>query len=241
MKHLSVLFASFVVCCVGSTAFAEKSAHSAEQSLEFKRTAGYVEPLSSADAKRGESKAATCAACHGTEGKSVVPSFPKLAGQGPKYIYKQLQNMKSIDGEEPLRPVPQMAGILPTLSDQDMADLALYFSQQKTTLEGVDPEWVERGKSLYLSGDAKTGVPACVSCHGPEGRGVDSAGYPALSGQHVAYIEAELRAFRAAGRGDIDAPDYRINDGESMMMRQSAKNLSDQDIRALANYISGLY
>lgn len=187
------------------------------------------------DAEAGKNKSAVCGACHGADGNSAIPNFPKLAGQGEAYTIKQLEDIKS-----GARPVPEMAGIVPGLSEQDMADLAAYYAAQTPTKGAADPKLVELGQSLYRAGDAEKGVTACAGCHGADGKGMPEAVFPALAGQHTAYIEAQLKAFRAAGREDHEGK-RRNNDGESKMMRATAARLSDDDIQALASYINGLY
>ncbi len=187
------------------------------------------------DAGAGQQKAAACVACHGQDGNSAVSSFPKLAGQGERYLVKQLTEIKS-----GVRKVEAMAGIATNLSEQDMADIAAYFAKQKTTLGGVKKEQLALGQKIYRSGIAAKGVPACMACHGPNGLGIASAGFPALGGQHQDYTVAQLKAFRAAGRGDKEGV-KRENDGDSMMMRKVAAKLSDTELEAVANYISGLH
>lgn len=192
-------------------------------------------PAPVGDAEAGKAKSAVCAGCHGADGNSVVSSFPKLAGQGIKYTVKQLQEIKS-----GVRPVPEMTAFAQALSDQDMLDIATYYSEQTSTVEGVDPELKELGQKLYRAGNAETGLPSCAACHGPAGDGMASAGFPKISGQHGAYTAAQLKAFRAAGRDDNEGK-RRENDGETKMMRAVAAKLSDKEIDALADYISGLH
>lgn len=189
----------------------------------------------SGDPEAGKSKSAACSACHGDNGNSLSSGFPKLAGQNVRYFVKQLQDIKS-----GAREVPEMAGIVASLTEQDMTDLAAYFEAQTTSLGGVKKELLDLGQSLYRGGNPVSGVPACAACHGPAGAGVPSAGFPSLSGQHETYLSAQLEAFRAAGRGDFESK-QRNNDGESRVMQSVAKNLSDDEIRAVSNYISGLY
>jgi len=191
------------------------------------------------DAKKGEAAANVCAACHAKDGNSAVSTFPKLAGQHARYTYKQLNDMKAKDGEEPARPVAQMAGIVANMSKAQMADLAAYFEEQSTTVEGADPDLIELGETIYRSGNPETQVPACTGCHQPDGSGLGLAGYPQLAGQHSDYTVKQLMAFRAAAREDINA-EYRTNDGETMQMRLSAEHLSDKEILAVSAYISGL-
>lgn len=186
------------------------------------------------DAVAGKGKAAVCGACHGADGNSMVPMFPKLAGQGERYLIKQINDIKS-----GARAVPQMAGITDNLSAQDIADLAAYFSSQKVQVGAAKKELVELGQSIFRAGKPEAGIPACAACHGANGLGMPEAGFPALGGQHADYIEAQLKAFRAAGRGD-ETGVKRTNDGDTMMMRTTAARLSDGDIKALSSYINGL-
>lgn len=187
------------------------------------------------DAEAGKAKSAVCGACHGADGNSMVPNFPKLAGQGAAYTLKQLQDIKS-----GARQVPEMAGIVPGLSDQDMADLAAYYAAQKVQVGAADPAQVALGEKLFRAGNKEAGVTACSACHGANGLGMPEAGFPALSGQHATYIETQLKAFRAAGREDAEGK-RRTNDGEAKMMQATAARLSDGDIKALSSYINGLH
>jgi cytochrome c553 len=201
------------------------------------------------DAKAGQAKAAVCGACHGVDGNSAAPNFPKLAGQGERYIVKQLHDIKAWDTEtNPAkkasagRVVLEMTGILTNLNDQDFADIAAYFSSQNTQLSGAKKEEVqvnsglkvdslELGAKVYRSGNAANGVPACSACHAPDGKGNAPAGFPRLSGQHPEYIEKQLTNFRAGNR---------VNDGDTSPMRSIADKMSDAEIKAVANFIAGL-
>ena len=190
----------------------------------------------SGDATRGEKISTQCVACHGAQGHSMVPSFPKLAGQGEKYLAKQLKDIKS-----GAREVPEMAAISPTLSEQDMLDLAAYYAKQPAGApEQAPAELVAVGRTLFHAGDAEHHIPACAACHGAAGEGMPAGGFPSLAGQHAAYIATQLQNYRAAGRGD-EAGKKRQNDGDAMMMRTTAAKLSDAQIKAVAAYVSGLY
>jgi cytochrome c553 len=192
--------------------------------------------LAVGDAAAGESKVAMCAGCHGSDGNSVVASFPKLAGIGEKYITQQLRMVKS--GE---RVIVEMTGILNGSSDQDLQDMAAYYDSktrqtsgaQDITLVGISnpEEALGYGENVYRGGNLKTGVAACTGCHSPSGNGNGPAGYPGLGGQHAAYIEKQLLAYR---RGE------RASGGNAIIMQGVAANLSDKEIKAVANYISGL-
>lgn len=192
----------------------------------------------SGDPAAGESKAMVCSACHGSDGNSFVPMYPSLAGQGERYLVKQLKDYSSGARVNAIM-APQAA----TLSEQDMQDIAAFFAVQTRKQGNADPELVEKGQRLYMGGNASSGVSACAGCHGPAGEGIAAATFPSLAGQHAQYTEDQLRAFRAAGRDDLDAPAYRRNDadGEAIGMMQSiAARMTDREIKAVASYIQGL-
>ncbi len=182
--------------------------------------------LAAGSASAGKGKAAICATCHGADGNSPSSAFPKLAGQGEAYIVKQLNDFKSEARENAI-----MAPMVAALSEQDIADLAAYFSSNKITQGGTPEELLAAGKALYHGGNKGSGAPACMACHGPTGAGVPAAKWPALSGQHAAYIETQLKAF---------ASGTRSNDPNSMM-RDIASKLTADEVKAVAAYASGLH
>ena len=143
------------------------------------------------DAERGKALTATCAACHGADGNSAAPAFPKLAGLGEKYLYKQMKDIR--DGA---RPVPTMVGQVDGKTDQELADMAAYYDSQARSGAQADPALVELGEKVYRAGVAERKVAACTACHSPNGQGNAPAGFPALAGQHAEYIAAQLRAYR---------------------------------------------
>ena len=181
------------------------------------------------DATAGQAKAAVCGACHGPDGNSPAPNFPKLAGQGERYLTKQMHDIK--DGK---RTVLEMTGLLTNLSDQDLADIAAYFASQKGSVGAADPKLVARGEKLFRGGNLEKGLPSCIGCHSPNGAGIAAAGFPHLSGQHATYIAKQLTDFRKEEAG-------RNNDGDAMIMRSIARKLSDEDIAAVSSYIQGLH
>ncbi|MGE8338747.1 c-type cytochrome [Pseudomonas laurylsulfatiphila] len=187
------------------------------------------EAVQPGDAKAGQAKAAVCGACHGPDGNSMAPNFPKLAGQGERYLTKQLHDIKS--GK---RTVLEMTGLLTNLSDQDLADIAAYFASQKGSVGAADPKVVARGEALFRGGDLAKGMPACTGCHSPNGAGNAAAGFPHLGGQHAQYIAKQLTDFRKEDGG-------RTNDGDAKTMQTIAKKLSDEDIAAVSSYIQGLH
>ncbi len=199
--------------------------------------AGVVMPKG--DVVAGQAMSAQCTACHGADGNSAAPNFPKLAGQNAKYTYKQLMDMKS--GR---RVNPMMIGLVADKTEQDFANLAVYYAQQKSGVNLADPALVGKGEKLFRGGNAQTGVAPCAGCHGPAGKGNSLAAFPKLGGQHAEYIKVQLTAFRAAGRDD-NTDQKRANDsakaGELGIMQMVASKLSDKEIDALASYISGLH
>jgi len=183
------------------------------------------------DAAAGKDMSATCAACHGADGNSPAPAFPKLAGLGEKYLLKQLQDIR--DGA---RPVPTMVGQLDGKSDQDLANLAAFYAEQPRSGGQADPALVELGEKVYRAGVAERNVAACTACHSPNGKGNAPAGFPALAGQHADYIAAQLKAYRKGYEDETG----RTNDGDTKIMRTTAFGLSDKEIEAVASYASGL-
>lgn len=179
------------------------------------------------DAAAGQAKVAVCGACHGPDGNSVAPNFPKLAGQGDRYLLKQLKDIKAGN-----RVIIEMTGLLDNLSEQDLADIAAHYSSQKMSVGAADPALVARGEALFRGGKLEEGMPACIGCHSPNGAGLAAAGFPHLGGQHSTYIAKQLTDFREG---------HRTNDGDSMIMRGIAAKLSNKDIEALASFIQGLH
>jgi cytochrome c553 len=195
-------------------------------------TALAADPLPKADPATGQ-KIATevCAACHGADGNSIGPANPKLAGQIPEYLAKQLANFRPGKDNKPAeRPNNIMAGFAATLSPEDMRSVAAFYAGQKLIPEMArDKDTIELGQKIFRGGIAEKNVPACAGCHGPAGAGMP-AQYPLLGGQYAEYIELQLKAFRSG---------ERAND-PNRMMRMTAARLSDAEIRAVANYIAGL-
>jgi len=186
-----------------------------------------AESLVGGSAEAGKSKAVTCAACHGAEGISANPLWPNIAGQAAPYLVTQLKAFK--DGA---RKNPLMTSQAMMLSEQDMADLAVYFESLPAPAQAVaDPGVVVTGEALYRGGEVSNQVAACIACHGPTGTGNPAAGYPALKGQHAAYTAKQLRDY-ASGE--------RVSDGKTRVMREIAGKLSEEEIVALASYVQGL-
>lgn len=166
-----------------------------------------------------------CVACHNADGNSVVPANPKLAGQVPEYITKQLTEFKA-----GVRKNPIMFGMAAALSPEDMKNLGAYFAQQKPAPgTATNKNLVAAGQKLYKGGNQASGVPACAACHGPNGAGIP-AQFPRLAGQHAEYVLTQLTNFRT-GERDNDA---------AKMMRTIASRMTDQELKAVSEYISGL-
>ena len=179
------------------------------------------------DPQAGKEKSASCAACHGADGNSVNPEWPKLAGQHESYLIKQLGYFK--DGE---RENSTMSGMVAGLSEQDIEDLAAYYASQEATIGAANPQLVAFGEKIYRSGNAQSGVAPCMGCHGPNGAGNPAAGYPALRGQHAAYVEGQLHGF-ASGK--------RVNENAKKMMQILAARMTNREINSVASYIQGLH
>jgi len=184
------------------------------------------------DASAGRSKAQACAACHGADGNAAIPNYPKLAGQHASYLVKQLQAFKANKRKDPI-----MNAQVANLKQQDMEDIAAYYAKQKVSLgAATDKKKREFGERLYRGGNQAKGVAACMGCHGPNGAGNPPANYPALSGQNAAYVVKALKDFRA---GKTRAFDPKDDAGKTM--RDIAKRMSDDEMEAVAHYISGLH
>jgi cytochrome c553 len=172
-----------------------------------------------------------CAACHGADGNSVASANPNLAGQGAEYITRQLQHFKS-----GIRANPMMGAMVGSLTPEDMVALGIYFAQQKPKGgTAKDPTLVKTGQSLYRGGIAASGLPACSSCHSPNGAGIPK-NYPRLAGQYADYTYTQLKAFKAGERG----ADKDGKDAQGRIMRAIAQKMSDEQMQAVADYTAGL-
>lgn len=192
---------------------------------------GTAKPEAKPDPAKGQQIAQqVCAACHGPDGNSPLPANPKIAGQFADYLAKQLVNFKPQPAKKAERENPIMAGMVANLSGEDMRNVALYYSSQKLRPEGAkDKDLAARGQKLYRGGNPAAGVAACSGCHGPDGAGIPGL-YPRISGQFAPYLEAQLVAFKTGARA---------NDPNAMM-RSIASRLSEAEIKAVAEYASGL-
>lgn len=192
---------------------------------------GASEQPAKADAKKATAIASqACAACHGPDGNSAIAANPKIAGQIPEYLHKQLRNFKAAGGKQPERVNAIMNGMVASLSEEDMGNLAAYYAGQPLKPETAkNRQTIELGQRIYRSGDASKGLPSCAGCHGPTGAGIP-AQYPRISGQFAEYTEAQLKAFRAG---------ERAND-PNKMMRMVAVKMTDAEVKAVSDYVAGL-
>lgn len=182
------------------------------------------------DVNAGKEKSAACSACHSADGNAVVTIYPKLAGQHEKYITKQLTDFKKAtmtNGTEG-RASAIMGGMVAALTPDDIKNLAAYYASQ--TLSSSSAKANDIGKKLYFSGDSSRGITACVGCHSVDGKGMGQAGFPAINAQNVDYLKDQLTYFRNG---------KRANDHNGMMRGIAAK-LSDDEIQAVAEFISSL-
>lgn len=191
----------------------------------------WAQTAPNADASKGQAIVSqVCVACHALDGNSTQPVNPILAGQHAAYTAKQLANFKSQGGKPAERPHAVMSPMVANLSLEDIRNLAVYFELQKPKPRTAqDAELVSLGQAIYRGGAASKGITACTACHGPNGAGIP-AQFPRLAGQYAEYTTEQLKAFRAG---------TRAND-PNRMMRAVAEKLSDKEIAAVAEYISGL-
>ena len=196
----------------------------------FTAAAGEIaeaKPMKKGDAEKGSKLVGTCVACHGADGNSVVGQWPTLAGQRESYLFEQLEHIRS---EE--RVIAVMKGLLNDYSDDDLRDVSAFYSSQKTKVSQADEANLALGKQIYRAGKLDSGVPACTGCHGPTGKGLESAQYPMLGGQKAEYVVTSLIAYQTG---------ERAIDEHGKIMQGIALRLTTEEIRAVANYVSGLY
>lgn len=176
------------------------------------------------DAKRVEEIVqGKCFICHGMDGESSSPAFPRLAGQNAGYVARQLADYKS--GR---RRSSTMQPMVEDLGPADFAALGAFFASRPTHAHPVeDPGLAEVGRGVFLRGNPDSGVAACATCHGPNAHGSDAL--PRLAGQHPQYTETQLRQFNRRSR---------TNDNDAM--HAIASRLTEPEMRAVAAYLSGL-
>lgn len=182
-------------------------------------------PSSAGDASLGAQKAAVCAACHGPTGSSINPEWPNLAGLGEPYIAEQLAAFKAGQRVNPL-----MTPMAAPLSDEDMKDLGAHFAQQTPAGGEAEASNWQAGEKLYRGGDKERDIPACIACHGPQGRGNGPAKYPALRAQHAVYTLNQLKAFKDGSRKSAG----------NGVMNAVTERMTVEEMQALASYVQGL-
>jgi cytochrome c553 len=194
-----------------------------------------AEAQQAGDATAGSAKAATCTACHGLNGNSVNPEWPVIAGQNAAYARQQIVDIKT--GK---RPNPLMQPIVKDMTEQDINDVAAFFATQTPTGNEADPSYWKAGEKLYRGGDPARGIPACMACHGPVGRGIPAAGFPALQAQHAVYTMKQLDNYAADARYAKDANGKSQSGPNAQIMNAIASRLSPEDRRNVASYIQGI-
>ncbi len=214
LKAIFALVVAFALCSAGTT-------------MAAGGTSVPAKPKALGDPAAGKAKAALCVACHGTDGNSTNPEWPKIAGQHAWYTAKQLRDLKAQES----RSNAVMTGIVAALSDDDMNNLAAYFATQSSTGAFITEEQRTAGERIYRGGNHDTKVPACAGCHAINGAGDPNGGFPSLAGQHAKYIVMQLNAFRNQTRS---------ND-RNAMMRDIAARMTPQEMQAVADYISALH
>ena len=193
--------------------------------------------MAKGSAETGATKSATCVACHGANGNSVNPLWPSLAGQNAAYLASQLKHFKA---NARINSNGVMIGLVAPLSDQDIEDLAAFFSLQTPSGLEADPSYWQAGQTLYRGGDSSRAIPACMACHGPSGSGNPAAGYPALRAQHSEYVVKELNDYASGKRYSNNDKGDTTGGLNAAIMDTIAQRLSPQDIRNLASYVQGL-
>lgn len=193
----------------------------------YANTATTGTPQIVGNAEAGKEKSAVCAACHGPDGNSLAPLWPKLAGQHEKYLLQQIQAFKAGTRSE-----PTMSPMAAPLSDQDMADLAAYFTTQVRQPGTAGEQAMPAGQKIYRGGNKATGIPACGGCHGPTGAGNPAANYPSISGQQVDYVKKQLGDYKSGARG---------KEGPGIIMRDITAKMTPEEMQAVTDYIAGLH
>jgi len=179
------------------------------------------------DAAVGKTKSVSCAGCHGADGNSTNPLWPSLAGQHRSVIVQQLKNFQSGARQDPL-----MTAQAKPLATQDMLDIAAYFASQTRTIGEASKELVASGEKIYRGGNKETSLPACIACHGPQGKGNPAAKYPSVNGQKAGYSKKQLVDYKTAARKP---------EGNAAIMRDVASKMSDDEMGAVTDYMQGLY
>jgi cytochrome c553 len=191
-------------------------------------------PYGDGTAQAGATKVATCTACHGANGNSTNPQWPRLAGQNAVYIDEQLHLFRA-----GVRTNPLMTAMAASLSDRDIDNISVYYENQTPIGGEADPSYWKAGEQLYKNGDPSRNIPACIACHGPVGRGNLASGYPALRAQYAVYVMKQLQDYASGARyAGAGANKPHSRNGE--MMSTIAKLLTPEDMRNVASYVQGM-
>lgn len=247
MRHARVWgIAGLAIAAVGAAAFAQTTTVeplpdnppvvAAPLEIDWSKTVA-------GDAQAGQAKAAACAACHGADGNSAVPMYPRIAGQSERYISRQMALIAT--GQRTSGAAVAMVPFVQGLTPQDMRDIGAFFATQKGGAGLADDtaiadgpykgmKYYEVGQKLYRSGDAARGIPACIACHGPSGSGNPGPAYPRIGGQHQDYVTARLQAYQAGTTTETDRAMFDI-------MAQVAKPLTAEEIQSLSSFLQGLH
>jgi cytochrome c553 len=238
----AALAATVALALVQVSAFAQTNTESVAKPADAAAAAtpagaatptGPLDPFTHGTAEAGATKSAVCSSCHGPNGNSTNPEWPRLAGQSAVYIAEQLRLFRAGTRNNPIMK-PLAAG----LSDQDISDLAVYYQGQTITGLEADPSFWKAGAALYRRGDKARDVPACIACHGPVGRGNIVGGYPALRAQESVYVVKQLHDYASGAR--YTGTNVTAADPNSVMMFTIAKRLTPEDIRNVASYVQGM-
>ena len=224
-RNFSLVLALIALMMVAFYAIAKLTTTKKQNTVEIEVKENNEIISMAGDPTKGKALSQPCAACHGNDGNSINPIWPKLAGQHSSYIFNQLSNFKSGD-----RVNAQMTAMVANLSEQDMKYLGAYFESENIKLGFSNPDLIDLGQKIYRAGNKDTGVPACMACHGPTCKGNPSAIYPIIQGQHAEYITTQLKMFKSGERkNDLNA-----------VMRTTASYMTEAEIIAVSEYIQGL-
>lgn len=246
MRHARIIgFTGLAVLAVAAVAVAQTTVEPVPENAPVESAPLEIDLSKTTwgDPDAGQSKAATCAACHGADGNPVDPMYPRIAGMSEHYVARQVKLFAT--GERNTGLAAVMVPFAQTLAAQDMRDVGAYFATQKAgagladeTLVTEGPyeglKFYEVGQKIFRGGDADRGIPACMACHGPTGAGMPGAGYPHVGGQHQDYVVRRLEEFRAGTTTEQDPAQFNI-------MAQVTHSLTDQEIQALGSYLQGLH
>lgn len=191
--------------------------------------AAIAEDLLGGDAEAGEAKTAACMACHGSDGNSVNPEWPKIAGQHAGYLFEQMKHFKQPQADSP-RYNALMFGQMQALTEDDMKNVASYYAAQSMSPGVADPDAASFGEKIYRGGIAEKNVAACIACHGPAGEGNAAAKYPKVGGQHATFLVDQLKRYKSGER----------RSDMNQVMRNIAAAMSEDEMQAVAEYMQGL-